>query len=135
MKPQYLILVRGLPGAGKSTIADILKESAASAWIKLEADMFFVDGEGRYAFDPNELHQAHNWCQKQAVSALAGGYSVVVSNTSTTEKEVAVYKEIAEMKGAVFFSIVVENRHGNGSVHNVPSETVDRMRNRFSIKL
>jgi hypothetical protein len=29
----------------------------------------------------------------------------------------------------------VENRHGNSSVHNVPEETIEKMKKRFEIKI
>ena len=33
------------------------------------------------------------------------------------------------------FSIIVENRYGGENVHNVPQETLEKMKNRFEIKL
>lgn len=64
-----------------------------------------------------------------------GGYSVAVSNTSTTEREVETYTKIAEESGAKFVSIIVENRHDGVNIHNVPEEKVQQMKNRFSVKL
>ena len=37
--------------------------------------------------------------------------------------------------GYQVYSIVVENRHGGVNQHGVPAEAVERMRNRFEIKL
>ena len=33
------------------------------------------------------------------------------------------------------FSLIVENRHGGKNVHGVPDETLEKMEQRFSIKL
>lgn len=126
-----LYLVRGVPGAGKSTFArDICFDA-----VHIEADMYFLDDTGKYCFDAALLHDAHKWCQKATEFALNSGVSVVVSNTSTTEKEVHTYAEIARRAGATFFSVIVENRHGSENVHNVPEETIAKMKNRFSVKL
>jgi hypothetical protein len=66
---------------------------------------------------------------------LKEGYNVIVSNTSTTEKEVATYVAIAAETFAKFVSLIVENRHGRENIHGVPPEKLEQMRNRFSVKL
>jgi hypothetical protein len=60
---------------------------------------------------------------------------IVVSNTFTQEWEMQSYFDMANEYGYKVFSIIVENRHGSQSVHNVPEETLIKMKNRFSIKL
>lgn len=45
------------------------------------------------------------------------------------------YLDMAEIYGYRVVSLVVENRHGNSSVHGVPEETMKKMEDRFSIKL
>jgi hypothetical protein len=32
-------------------------------------------------------------------------------------------------------SLIVENRHGNKSVHDVPDETIEKMKKRFEVSL
>lgn len=60
---------------------------------------------------------------------------IVVSNTSTTEKEMQPYLDLAKEFGYTVVSLIVENRHGNSSVHGVPKETLEKMKNRFEVKL
>ena len=100
-----------------------------------EADTFFlVDGEYRY--NPEFIGHAHHWCRAQAEMDMSQGKeNVIVSNTFTTEKELKFYLDMAEVWGYDVTSLIVENRHGNDSIHDVPVETIDKMRNRFSIKL
>lgn len=118
-----LILVRGLPGSGKSTIAKQLDG------IHLEADQYFmIDGE--YQFDVYKLRQAHEWCQSETRLHLRRGFDVVVSNTFTTIKELRPYFEIAQEFGIVPNVIVAQGDFG--SVHAVPEETLARMRARFA---
>ncbi len=131
MKTLYLI--RGVSGAGKSTFAE---ELARNFKIRhLEADDFFKQPDGTYAFDAKYLPQAHFVCQDNCIYQLQLGRSVVVSNTSTTEAEVQTYAKIAEETGAMFVSLIVENRHGNKSIHDVPDGVIQRQKSRFSVKL
>ena len=92
-----LILTRGIPGSGKSTLAALLGFMAGTPVI--EADHYFVDGEGNYNFNPSELGKAHEYCQYHCRVVLCSGSDIIVSNTSTTEKEVQVYKNIAKEFG------------------------------------
>lgn len=131
MKTLYFF--RGLPSSGKTSMAKVLADSMGI--YSVEADHYFYDEEDNYKFDASKLRDAHLWCQARAKSELANGYSVVVSNTSTTEKEVLAYQQIAEENGARFVSMIVETRHNNKNKHNVPTEKVEQMRNRFSVKL
>jgi predicted kinase len=131
-----LYLIRGLPGAGKSTLAESLTSASEDTYgtIHIEADMWFEDfNEG--VFDASKLKQAHEHCQNVCRGALAIGLDCIVSNTSTTEAEVKTYQDIAERCGAEFISMIVENRHGNKSIHDVPESTMQKMRQRFSVKL
>lgn len=129
MNKPVLILVRGLPGSGKSTFAKSL------GWPTYEADDYFYDKEDGYKFDASKLHEAHLYCQRNVRIMLSKGFSCVVSNTSTTEKEVKVYQDIAKQFNAEFISLIVENRHGNKNTHSVPEITLIKMKERFSVKL
>ena len=60
---------------------------------------------------------------------------IVVSNTSTQEWEMEPYIDMAEEKGYSVFSLIVENRHSGDNIHGVPSESIERMKNRFEIQL
>jgi len=128
-----LYLIRGIPGSGKSSIAEnMIKFGMAD--FHFEADQFFVTDYG-YEFAPGLIGQAHQHYQWKTENALSDGYNVAVSNTSTTEKEVQVYQKIALQAGAKFVSIIVENRHEGVNVHNVPEDKITQMKNRFSVKL
>lgn len=128
---KILYLVRGLPGSGKSTF---VKTMGVPYY---EADMYFVDSEGKYVFDPKNIKAAHLWCQNSVRSAMVLGVSnkIAVSNTFTQQWEIDPYIKMAKDHGYNIFSIVVENRHGNPSVHGVPEQNMDAMEKRFEVKL
>ena len=126
-----LFLLRGIPGSGKSTIA----ESINPGGYNIEADMYFtVDGE--YVFDKSMLSEAHRWCQNMVNEWMDEEVSkIVVSNTFTEYWEMVPYLKMAEENGYMIHSLVVENRHNGKDVHNVPKESIERMKNRFEVQL
>lgn len=132
MKPT-LYLIRGVPGAGKTTFANILNSRLLVDRV-YEADQYFYK-DGIYEFNPLKLHKAHEQCQRNTRIALSEGLNVAVSNTSVSEWEVGIYEVIAAEYDANFVSIIVENRHGNSSVHGVPDEKVEQMKRKFNVKL
>lgn len=135
-----LILLRGLPGAGKSTLAELLRNLIGmnTTVAVFSTDDYFTDADGNYHFVPANLGLAHDMCRNRTRIALkraAGDGVVIVANTFTTESELAPYFEMAGEIGARVFSLIVENRHGSSSIHNVPLETMWRMTNRFKVNL
>ena len=137
-----LILLRGLPGSGKSTLAKNLAGGSGSA--HFEADQYFMNG-GKYEFNANLLYAAHKWCREQVEYAMEYGHkgapekfpldTIVVSNTFTREWEMKPYYVLAKKYGYRVHSLIVENRHGGINEHNVPIETIEKMKDRFEIKL
>jgi predicted kinase len=126
-----LVLLRGLPGSGKSTAAKLFNKAP-----HFEADMYFMDADGNYQFDVAKIKDAHNWCRHSTMDAMKKGYPiVVVSNTFTQEWEMEAYYLLAEELGYMVVSMIVENRHGGKNVHGVPEDKLEIMKNRFEVKL
>jgi len=124
-----LLLLRGGPGNGKSTLAKVIGGT------HLEADMYFME-DGIYNFDATKIKLAHSWCQLRTEHNMEDSVErIVVSNTFTQEWEMKAYYELAEKYGYRVFSIIVENRHGGVNEHGVPDDKLEIMKNRFEIKL
>ena len=126
-----LFLLRGLPGAGKSTLAKSISNQ------HVEADMYFERGlNNEYNFDPTKLKSAHEWCKMTTEMYMMDAYyKVVVSNTFTQEWEMEDYYKLAEKYGYRVYSLIVENRHNGVNEHGVPDEKLKQMKDRFQIKL
>ena len=125
---QTLTIIRGLPGSGKSTMAKKLIAVLDSV-VWAEADHYFVGADGVYRFDGARLIDAHLQCFDKVERALEQGQSAIVSNTFSTLREMRVYFELA-LRYRIRPDIVT--MHDNfGSVHDVPTDVVDRMRARF----
>jgi predicted kinase len=128
-----LFLLRGLPGAGKSTLAKSL--IGDKDYCHKEADMYFVNRLGNYNFKPSLLKEAHQWCQQEVEFLMKYEHRVVVSNTFTMEWEMQPYYDLAEKYGYRVYSLIVENRHEGVNEHGVPEEKLVQMKNRFEVKL
>jgi len=125
-----LYIARGIPGCGKSTLAEQLSRAVCTA------DDYHTDQAGNYNWKGENVSKAHEWCQRKCAKFMKQGISpVVVANTSTTEREMEPYYDMAKRYGYRVFSMIVENRHGGQDSHDVPVETLEKMKNRFEIEL
>jgi hypothetical protein len=118
-----IIIIRGLPGSGKTTLA---KELAIKYGIHHhEADRYFTDSSGVYRFDPVQIGAAHSCCQRLVSRSLYQKGICIVANTFTTKREIDPYIEMADM-------YLIINCNGEWeSVHAVPKATLEKMRNRW----
>jgi predicted kinase len=123
-----LIIVRGLPGSGKSTLAKKLVDSG-EADVFFEADMWMVDKNNSYKFDPLNLKHCHDECLKSTCSAIIAGKTVIVSNTFSTIWEMENYINFAKENNAEVVIYRLINNYG--SIHNVPEYSMVRMALRF----
>ena len=138
MENKTLYILRSVSGAGKTTLAKTLEASLPDA-IAIAADDYHYDKEGNYNFNINNLSDAHKTCKfkvKRNMSVYQK-QNIIVHNTSTTEKELEPYLDLAEQFDYKVVSLVVENRHGNSNVHNVPVNVLEKQQRnlRNSLKL
>ncbi len=145
-RPQALIL-RGLPGAGKSHFArrlcdrflPLLAEPLRYAGICTTDDFFETDSG--YCFDPKRLGEAHDW-NRQRFASLCGQRLplLICANTNMERREWQPYAAMAEQAGyrlrlltigqptdpAHRALCVARNQHG------VDATTIEAMARRFA---
>lgn len=127
-----LVIVRGIPGSGKSTFAKRLVEAKRlyDSADYYEADMFF-ERNGEYKFDPKHIGAAHNWCMTHTAKSMYHFRNnlTVVSNTFTQWWEMKDYVEFAECDGLSVTIFRMTNEYQN--IHGVPDNVIEKMKNRF----
>lgn len=138
-----LILIRGLPSSGKSSIVRLFHHS-----YHFESDQFFmkkgpyITSPLEYQFDPELIEDAHQWCEEKVREQIKLCYlidrksqaTIVVSNTFTQRWEMQPYIEMEtpdQVKLTVLDlfdggcddeTLFARNKHG------VPLETFRTMR-------
>lgn len=138
LRPQYLntlYLVRGVPGAGKTDFVEKLLLTLPHS-VCFAADDYFYNNFHVYVYDASKIRQANQECFANTFDAINNEMEhVFVTNTFIRASEMEEYYKLATTNGYRVVSLIVENRHGNQSVHAVPTETVIKMKNRFNVKL
>ena len=129
---RQLIIVRGIPGSGKTTLATNLLSQFREANIAsemFEADQYFLNKNNEYVFDRNKLCDAHQYCQDRTYNSLKEGKTVIVSNTFTLKSELLPYFNM--IKAYEMNPTVILAQSEYGSIHGVPEATLLNMRKRF----
>ena len=94
-----VIIMRGLPGSGKSKYVQESIRRDESVTV-VSADDYFIDPvTGEYLFDPKRLDAAHRWCFHQFVMAatVLKKSTIVVDNTNLTRWQIAPYYQFGRL--------------------------------------
>ena len=131
---KQIIVLRGLPGSGKSTFSMKLWEHFNAEVVSADHNM--INENGEYEFDITKLGECHAQCKRDFKKHIANEVeTIVVDNTNTKVWEFSWYMQYGKENGYNITSIIVENRHGNESIHSVPEDKIEDMRNRFDVAL
>lgn len=79
MNSKVMFIMRGLPGSGKSTVAQQIKRVYGDLAVVCSVDDFSPKEQGEnYAWKAEECEAAHMMCQEKAKQACQHGIPVVV---------------------------------------------------------
>ena len=132
-----VIILRGLPGSGKSTWIKNTPDYRSRNYIICSADDFHIGEDGVYRFDPMNIGAAHAACLRKFLRAIEdyGGvddsWTVFVDNTNLAVWEIAPYYRIAAEGYALPTRIVrihcTYEQAVARNVHQVPAEKIWQM--------
>ena len=123
-----------MPGAGKSTLAKHLSEN--DAYPIFSIDSYFTNSKGDYDFKFDENHKAYKACEQQTEETLKQNKTkVFVDNTFTLDWELEPYFKLAEKYKYQLHIVTVENYHNSGNIHKVGDEQLQKMAEKYKIKL
>lgn len=102
---KVLVIMRGLPGSGKSFLSKRILETTVGMQHYREcvfsADDFFIRNN-IYVYDASKISDAHAFCQNRAMNAMRNGVApVIIDNTNTQIWEMKPYACVAMQYGYV----------------------------------
>jgi len=146
-----IVIMRGIPGSGKSETAKFLARRNSATGTVISADLYFDKHHGGH-FQPSSLGAAHASCREEFSLALqrfsedidgaSGKGQIIVDNTNSQYWEYQWYLEQAQMSARLRKDdvVVLELYAANAdeakrchlrSIHNPTKATVSRMLERW----
>lgn len=130
-----LILLRGLPGSGKTTLANVLSENHTYPIFSVD-DYFTNELTGEYIFNFKDNHLAYKQCEELTKDAMRQNISkIFVHNTFTMDWELEPFFKLAAEFNYKLFVVTVENYHGHKNTHEVSDEQLQKMAEKYKVKL
>lgn len=132
---QTLILLRGLPGSGKSSFAALISDGGRYPVYCI--DDFFTDPEtGEYRFDFKDNFKAYELCRSNTENSMLNKTPVIiVENVFSLEWEMEPYFKLAAGHGYRIYVMTMENRHCGENIHGISAEQIEKMASKFNVKL
>ncbi|RHX88520.1 AAA family ATPase [Leptospira stimsonii] len=130
-----LILIRGLPGAGKSALAKLLSENGT--YPVFSVDDYFTNPETKeYRFQYTENHLAYKSCEERTEKAMMERTpKIFLDNTFTLSWELEPYFRLASKYNYTVFVLTVENYHKGKNIHSIEDDQLLKMASKYKVRL
>lgn len=122
-----LVILRGLPGCGKSTLAEKLKDE--KEFIILSKDSFRVDDEGVYCFDPKKEKEIESLFFSDLEKLVNKEANIVVDDLNLSTIKLEMFSRFAsshEITTISFLPDIVEI-HALRNTHQINEKEIERM--------
>jgi predicted kinase len=133
---KILIVIRGLPGSGKSSFALAISEEGKYPVYCI--DDYFTDSKtGIYQFDHSLNHKAYALCLENTEKSMSAKQTkIIVENVFSFEWEMEPYFKLAASYGYQVHVLTMETRHeGHHNIHGISEEQVRKIAEKFKVKL
>jgi predicted kinase len=105
-----LVIIRGLPGSGKTTLARMFE---AQGYVHVEKDKLRTSPSGEYKYDKTQNPRLEQECLDLTMWHLNAGRDVVVSNCNEALYCVEQYIKLANLYGWPWTVIETKGRFGS----------------------
>jgi predicted kinase len=135
MAVKTLWLMQGVPGSGKSFMAEMIAKQTDG--VIYSTDALWYDDENNYNFDPELLGEKHKLNQALVAEAMVDGRaSIIVDNTNLTTASIEPYVMLATIHDYLIQVVrvscdpaVAKSRNSiRPEDRRVPDATIDEMR-------
>jgi len=107
VQSKVLFIMRGLPGSGKSSTAQLIIDLYQDSSVMCSADSYFYSESGEYEFAVEKLPHAHQACQHKAERACIQSVPVIViDNTNVKKWEMNAYLAMARKYSYTVITVV-----------------------------
>lgn len=144
MRRKYVLIVRGIPGSGKSSYASSLVDKKSrlhsTNGVVVSADNYFIRPDGKYDFNYRLISSAHKYCFSEFMKNINNGVKlIVVDNTNIKHDHYKNYVIAAKehgymVKTKVLGEPAIINKDesfvkicAERNSHGVPIETIRKM--------
>ena len=130
-KEKKLYIMRGVPGAGKSTLAKKIQEKTPGAIIAANDDFYYE--KGKYKWSPEKVKGANRLTRTRVEHALKSGKSVIADSLFITHKSYKPLLQLAKKHKATPIEVPVHfdpnkaKLYAKRNLHSVPEEAIKGM--------
>lgn len=132
MEEKQLILMQGVPGSGKSSIATIIANHINA---KVVSNNDYMVKNNKYCFEPARLNECIEKCQDAAERYAEEGWNLIIDNVNAEPFTVDYYFDLAERHNYRVM-VIRTSRSSNEcfreNIHNVPPQSIINMHGRMS---
>lgn len=102
-----MLIVRGMPGAGKTHLCNEIRKRRPTA-VVMSSDEYFTATNGTYVFKATKLEQAHHECQRRVQQKLKGDEDalVIVDNTLARRGHAMHYIRLCDSAAQLIVNLV-----------------------------
>lgn len=137
-KTGTIFIMRGLPGVGKSALADVMRKISPGTVILSSDDFFFDPKTGVNAFDKEKIKEAHEWNFERFKKAIeANTPNIIVDNSNVKKYHYHHYLDYGQRHNYLVSVVTIPHNDVSDkelterNIHNVSRETIRRMRKEF----